>query len=74
VIDGVEGDAPLKACGLIAEARGHPGMGTLVDAQREDEQYELEDCDCKFSRLHQTLPGFGKLRLAWWVVRSFHGG
>jgi hypothetical protein len=74
VVDGIECDASLKPRGLIAETRRHPGMGTLMDAQREDEQNKLEDCDCKFSRLHQTLPGFGKLRLAWCAVPPFHCG
>jgi hypothetical protein len=50
-------------------------MGALMDAQREDEQNKLEDCDCKFGRLHQTLPGFGKLRLAWWIpTKRFAAG
>ena len=71
VVDGVQGDAALHSCGLVAEPRRHPGVRALVHAQREDEQNKLEDCNCKFGRLHQTLPGFGKLRLAWCGALAF---
>ena len=42
VIHGIERDAALEAGGLVAEARGHPGMGTLVEAERKQQQNKLE--------------------------------
>ena len=53
---GIESDATLKAGGLIPKARSHPGMGTLMKTEREDEQDELEDRNCKLGRLQRMLP------------------
>jgi hypothetical protein len=43
VVHGVERNAALKAGGLVAQARGHPGMGALMHAERKDQQNELEN-------------------------------
>ena len=51
MIDRIERNAALKAGGLIAEARRHPSMRALMETEREDEQDEFEDRDCKLSRL-----------------------
>lgn len=56
VINGIERHAALKASGLIAQARSHPGMGTLMETEREDEEDKLEDRNCKLCRLQMMLP------------------
>jgi len=47
VIHGVEGDAAFIAGGVIAEARGHPGVGALVETEREDDDDEFKDGERK---------------------------
>ena len=43
VVHGVERDSPHQAGSLVAQPRGHPGVGALMHAEREEEQDELED-------------------------------
>jgi hypothetical protein len=53
VIHGVERDAALKTSGLVAEARGHPGMSTLVKAERKQQKNKLEYSNKK-AGIYQT--------------------
>jgi len=56
MVDGIKSDAALKPGCLIAETLCHPGMGALMKAERENKQDELEDGNCKLSRLQKMLP------------------
>jgi hypothetical protein len=56
VVHGVERDAAHLAGGLVAEAGGHPGVGALMHAEREEEQDELEDGNEESARLQTKTP------------------
>ena len=56
VVHGVEGDAALQAGGLVAEARGHPGMGALVNTERKQQQNEFKDGNEKGAGLQAESP------------------
>ena len=40
MLDRVEGHAPEHACGVVAAALGHPGMGRLVKGDRDNDRQE----------------------------------
>ena len=42
-MDGVERDPALQARGLVAEPGGHPGVGALVEGEREEEDDEFKE-------------------------------
>jgi hypothetical protein len=63
----VQRDSAFHARRLVAQARGHPGMGALMHTERKDEQDELEDGNNQVGLLQTRSPRAGKLSLAWRV-------
>jgi hypothetical protein len=58
MVHGVERDASLQPGRLVAEARGHPGVGALVKTEREKEQDKLEYGNNECSGLQANTPEF----------------
>jgi hypothetical protein len=56
MIHGVQRDAALKASGLIAQTRGHPGMRTLMHTERKDEDNEFKYRFNQVSLLQKDSP------------------
>jgi hypothetical protein len=60
VIHGVKCDAALHAGGLVAEARGHPRVGALMNAKRKDENDKLKNGFDELGLLQTHSPSGGK--------------
>jgi len=45
VAGGIEADAAFEAGGLVAETGGHPGLGTFMNGDGEQQDDELKECE-----------------------------
>src|SRR5579884_551420 len=52
---GIQGDAPQHARRRVAETRGHPGMGGLMQAQRKEQNNKFENLENNLLLTHATV-------------------
>jgi hypothetical protein len=57
----IQGDPSEVSGSRIAERVGRPGMGRLVDAQRQKQNQKLEDDEKDFA-VHESLPEYALLQ------------